>query len=70
MIFSTILWKIHLIKNLDKQKIWYDYYNVGSEDWFSVNEIAEIYEKEIGLSGVIHRYTGGSKGWYDFEKSH
>ena len=49
--------------NLDNQKKWYDFYNLGSEDWFTVNEIADIYEKELKLSNVKHSYSGGSKGW-------
>ncbi|MHA1521929.1 MAG: NAD-dependent epimerase/dehydratase family protein [Promethearchaeota archaeon] len=41
----------------------YEYYNVGSESWYSVDEIANIFEKEMGLENVSHKYTGGSKGW-------
>ena len=49
--------------NLSNQKNWYDFYNLGSEDWFTVNQIAGIYEKELNLSNVKHSYSGGSKGW-------
>ena len=49
--------------NLSTQKSWYDFFNLGSEDWFTVNEIADIYEKELNLSNVKHSYSGGSKGW-------
>jgi UDP-glucose 4-epimerase len=49
--------------NLNNQRKWYDFYNLGSEDWFTVNEIADIYEKELNLSNVKHSYSGGSKGW-------
>lgn len=48
---------------LDKQKKWYEYYNVGSEEWFTVKEIAAIYEKELGLTNVKHTFSGGNKGW-------
>ncbi len=49
--------------NLNNQKSWYDFFNLGSEDWYTVNEIADIYEKELNLSNVKHSYSGGSKGW-------
>ena len=49
--------------NLNNQKSWYDFFNLGSEDWFTVNEIADMYEKELNLSNVKHSYSGGSKGW-------
>ena len=50
-------------EHLDAQSQWYDYYNVGSEDWFTVNDIAGLYEQEIGLENVKHAFTGGKKGW-------
>lgn len=37
-------------------------YNIGSEDWISVTEIADIVCQEMGLSPE-YRYTGGSRGW-------
>jgi UDP-glucose 4-epimerase len=37
-------------------------YNIGSEDWISVTEIADILCSEMGLSPQYH-YTGGSRGW-------
>lgn len=49
--------------NLDNQKKWYDYYNVGSDDWFDVKTIAGMYEEEMGLKSVKHGFTGGTKGW-------
>jgi UDP-glucose 4-epimerase len=48
---------------IDKQKRWYEYYNVGSEEWNTVKEIAALYEKELNLSNVIHKFTGGDRGW-------
>ena len=59
---DTIEAVLLIANNLDNQKKWYDFYNLGSEDWFTVNEIADIYEKELNLSNVKHTYTGGSKG--------
>lgn len=37
-------------------------YNVGSEDWISVTDIADIVVAEMGLTPDYH-YTGGSRGW-------
>ena len=37
-------------------------FNIGSEDWISVTEIADIISEEMGLSPK-YRYTGGSRGW-------
>ncbi|PWR70055.1 NAD-dependent epimerase/dehydratase family protein [Methanospirillum stamsii] len=37
-------------------------FNVGSEDWISVTEIADILTSEMGLNPK-YRYTGGSRGW-------
>ena len=48
---------------LDKQKSWYEYFNVGSDYWFTVNQIADIYAKELELTDVEYQYTGGSRGW-------
>ncbi len=59
---DTIEAVLLIADNLDNQKKWYDFYNLGSEDWFTVNEIADIYEKELNLSNVKHSYSGGSKG--------
>jgi UDP-glucose 4-epimerase len=37
-------------------------YNVGSEDWICVTDIADIISKEMGLSPEFN-YTGGTRGW-------
>lgn len=37
-------------------------FNIGSEDWISVTEIADIISEEMGLAPK-YRYTGGSRGW-------
>ncbi|MBD3352994.1 MAG: NAD-dependent epimerase/dehydratase family protein [Candidatus Lokiarchaeota archaeon] len=49
--------------NLNKQKKWYDYYNIGSEEWFTVKELASVIESQMGLENVKHKFTGGEKGW-------
>ena len=42
----------------------YDVYNVGNEDWITVDEIAKIVEEEMGLT-PIHEYKdrGDGRGW-------
>jgi len=41
----------------------YDMYNIGSEEWITVNDIAKIIVDELGLSSVRFKYTGGVRGW-------
>ncbi len=41
----------------------YDAFNVGSESWTTVNEIADIIADEMGLKDVKYSYTGGQAGW-------
>ena len=41
-------------------------YNIGSEDWINVKEIADIVVDEMGLKNVRFRFTGGvdgGRGW-------
>ncbi len=38
-------------------------FNIGSEDWLDVKEIAGIVAKEMGLSGIRYSFTGGERGW-------
>ncbi|MHA1594173.1 MAG: NAD-dependent epimerase/dehydratase family protein [Candidatus Baldrarchaeia archaeon] len=43
-----------------------DVYNIGSEDWISVREIADIIVEEIGLENVKYVYkpmTADGRGW-------
>ncbi|WFN36647.1 NAD-dependent epimerase/dehydratase family protein [Methanomicrobium antiquum] len=41
----------------------FNFFNIGSEDWISVKELAEIVVCESGLEDVEFRYTGGDRGW-------
>jgi len=41
----------------------FNVYNVGSEDWISVTEIADVIVDEMGLAGVAYDFTGGDRGW-------
>jgi UDP-glucose 4-epimerase len=38
-------------------------FNIGSEDWVDVTTIADIIVREMGLSHVNYRFTGGERGW-------
>ena len=40
-------------------------FNIGSEDSVDVTEIADIVARQMGLSDVEYRYTGGvdGRGW-------
>jgi UDP-glucose 4-epimerase len=41
----------------------FNVYNIGSEDWIDVRSIADIICREMGLTDVHYRFTGGSRGW-------
>jgi UDP-glucose 4-epimerase len=44
-------------------KVGYEYYNVASTDFLTVNEIADLVCKQMGLQNVQYEYSGGSRGW-------
>lgn len=57
---------IHLYNLLIKNRLNYDTFNIGSEDWISVNGIASIVVKEMGLKNVIFHLnpqTPDGRGW-------
>ena len=57
---------LHLNKVFTGEDKLYDIYNVGSEDWITVREIADIVVKEMGLENVEYYFTGGvdgGRGW-------
>ena len=41
----------------------YEYYNVASEDFLTVREIADIVVERMGLKSVVYEFTGGNRGW-------
>ena len=41
----------------------YNYYNVATQDYITVTEIADITVKVMGLHEVEYCYTGGDRGW-------
>ena len=38
-------------------------YNVATDDYITVNEIADLVTEEMGLNNVQYKYSGGNKGW-------
>ncbi|ABP94351.1 MULTISPECIES: NAD-dependent epimerase/dehydratase family protein [Metallosphaera] len=48
----------------DRHRRGYDYFNVGNEDWITVDEIASIVEEEMGLRPVhVYRDADNGRGW-------
>lgn len=48
----------------DKQsKEVFDYFNVATDDYITVKEIADIVVDEMGLSDVEYQFSGGDRGW-------
>ena len=41
----------------------FDVYNVATEDYVTVTEIANLVVRRMGLANVRYAYTGGSRGW-------
>jgi UDP-glucose 4-epimerase len=41
----------------------FDYFNVATEDYVTVSEIANLACEQLGLTGVQYNYTGGTRGW-------
>jgi len=41
----------------------YDVFNIGSEEWITVDEIAKLVCDSMSLNGVNFKYTGEERGW-------
>jgi UDP-glucose 4-epimerase len=41
----------------------YDVFNVATEDYVTVREIADLVVRGLGLHGVAYAFTGGDRGW-------
>ncbi len=41
----------------------YNFYNVATADYISVNEIADIVIEIMNLKNLKYKYTGGNRGW-------
>ncbi len=62
---DTVAAMLYLFKEFLKEEKIYDAYNIGSEDWITVTEIAEIVSREMGLNPEFY-FTGGvngGRGW-------
>jgi len=62
---DTVEAMLYLFKEFLKEDKIYDAYNIGSEDWITVTEIARIVSREMGLNSEFY-FTGGvdgGRGW-------
>jgi UDP-glucose 4-epimerase len=41
----------------------FDCFNVATEDYMTVNEIADLAVEEMGLKNVVYQHAGGERGW-------
>ena len=41
----------------------FEYFNVATEDYITVREIANLVVERLGLKNVIYSFTGGDRGW-------
>jgi len=41
----------------------FDVFNVATEDYVTVRQIADLVAERLGVSGVDYTYTGGRRGW-------
>jgi UDP-glucose 4-epimerase len=41
----------------------FDYFNVATEDYATVRDIADLVVQRLGLSGVSYEFSGGKRGW-------
>jgi len=53
---------LHLYERFEGDEGLYDVYNVGSEDWVLVREIADMVVECMGLESVEYSFTGGVEG--------
>jgi UDP-glucose 4-epimerase len=58
---DDVLSAIHLSDINNRNKI--DIFNVASEDYINVRDIADIVCKEMSLKKVTYLFTGGDRGW-------
>ena len=62
---DTVEGMLYLFEKFKDEGKVYDVYNLGSEDWITVREIAEVVSKEMGLNPEFY-FTGGvdgGRGW-------
>jgi len=54
---------LHTLKVFMKEDKDYDIYNIGSEDWVTVREIADIIVEEMGLENVEYTFQASNARW-------
>lgn len=52
-----------ILEGDSKSENGYEYYNVSSADFLTVNEVADLVCEQMGLKNVQYDYSGGSRGW-------
>jgi len=60
---SDVICAFMSIIDSNNNKIGYEYYNVASTDFLTVNQIADLVCNKMGLANVKYQYSGGSRGW-------
>jgi UDP-glucose 4-epimerase len=48
---------------LDRQWEGFEYYNVATEDYVTVRQIADLVVERMGLRSVTYEFSGGRRGW-------
>jgi len=52
-----------IVEGSEVDQVGFEYYNVASTDFMTVNEIAKLICEQMGLKDVQYEYSGGSRGW-------
>jgi len=52
-----------IVESNSSNQMGFEYYNVASTDFLTVNQIAEMVISQMGLTDVKYEYSGGSRGW-------
>jgi len=52
-----------IVGDVSVNKLGYEYYNVSSSDFLTVNEVADLVCREMGMQNCRYEYSGGSRGW-------
>lgn len=58
---NDVLDAVLLLADMDWQGL--EVYNVATEDYVTVTEIADMVVEQLGLKDVPYEYTGGPRGW-------
>ncbi|RLG60683.1 UDP-glucose 4-epimerase [Candidatus Geothermarchaeota archaeon] len=65
-VYDAVDASLHLVNYFIESKDRLDTYNIGSMDWITVKEIADIIVEEMGLKNVRYKYkltTKDGRGW-------